>query len=543
MSTTGYCGPYLEPVWEFLFENAANSLSTERGFHDAGTGEFLSLSALRDAAIAASAALTQVCDLGPEDTMAIVSQNCIEYALIMMAASRVGAIVTTLPVGASSSELAYFFSTSRTKVVVASEEEFANVKTACGNVGILESRLLVFGDSSSRSTCFSKLVTVGGQREPSPYWKPMKRNNSCCAFLSFTSGTTGKPKAVMISHANIIGQLRQVCQMVPVQRNKAVLGILPFYHITGLIHLLHLPVLLGQDLILLRQFKMSTMLEAISRYKCDELWLVPPLLIRLLRDREAHNFDFSFVKQFNTGAAPLNAEIVDQLAQKFPKVALRQAWGMTETTSCVTITPPDLMSWDNAAKVGNLVPGTELRIVDPATGSDVARGDQGELWVKGPQVTMGYLDRDMETAETYMPDGFLRTGDIGRIDSEGFVTIHDRLKEMIKVRGHAVAPAELEDALLGHRAVADAAVVGIPDEYSGEIPKAFVVAKAASLESPETVHQLKELVRTTKARHKWLAGGVTFVKELPKSPSGKILRRKLKAQWIQGQGHNMKARL
>lgn len=183
-------------VWEFLFEQPAGSsvtLSPDRGFRDAATGTLMSIAALRHDAIFASTTLAQLCDLKAGVTLALVGQNCVEYPLVMMAAGRIGAVVTTLPVGTSSDELVYFFQTSKTKVVIASESELPRVKSACGTTGIPNSRLWLFGNSDSGASV-KKLVALGRQFNPAPYWRLNKRDS--CAFLSFTSGTTGKPKAV-----------------------------------------------------------------------------------------------------------------------------------------------------------------------------------------------------------------------------------------------------------------------------------------------------------------------------------------------------------
>ncbi|CAI6095961.1 unnamed protein product [Clonostachys chloroleuca] len=302
--------------------------------------------------------------------------------------------------------------------------------------------------------------------------------------------------------------------------------------VTGLVHLIQLPPASGQDLVIMTTFDMKAMMEVIVRFRCTELWLVPPLLIRLLNDRTAQGYDLSHVEQFNTGAAPLTDQVIQQLAKRFPNIRIRQAWGMTETTSCLTLTPPDLMTWENASKAGKLAPGTSVRFADPETGETIPTGGTGEIWAKGPQVTAGYLNRPTETASSYRKDGFFRTGDLGSISEDGFITIHDRLKEMIKVRGHAVAPAELEDLLLGIPAVADAAVIGIPHEYSGEVPRAFVVVHNHIAPSELVAEQISSFVKARKPKYKSLAGGIDFVESIPKSPSGKILRRALKDRWL-----------
>ncbi|KAF4341632.1 phenylacetyl ligase [Fusarium beomiforme] len=441
----------------------------------------------------------------------------------MLAASRLGAVVTLLPPGSLRDDLAYFLKSSQTSLVFSDENALDQVRQACKVSEILEKNILRLEGPKNEINSFQNLRQRGeclGITAHTNFWVPDPHKDSPCAFLSWSSGTTGKPKAVQISHKNVIAQLRQMIHLTPASRQRTVLGVLPFYHITGLVHLLHLPIVLEQQMVVMAMFNMKQMMEAIVKFRCEELWLVPP-----------QGYDLSFVKQLNTGAAPLVDQVIAQLEKKFPSVAIRQAWGMTETTSCVTVTPPTLATWSNASKVGKLGPGTEIRVVDHDTGHDVSVGGVGEIWVKGPQVTMGYLDRPEETATSYLKDGFFKTGDLGSIDKEGFIVIHDRIKEMIKVRGHAVAPAELEDLLHGHPKVKDVAMIGIPDDYSGEVPRAFVVLAAGIEGGPEVVRELQDFVAARKAKHKHLRGGVEFVGEIPKSASGKILRRALKTSW------------
>ncbi|KAG4281909.1 hypothetical protein FPRO06_10813 [Fusarium proliferatum] len=545
-----FSGPQLEPlignpsIWQWIFEgdelllgqstSADQALSQTHGFHDSATGEFLSYHDLKHIATTVSTILYQEYDVRPGQKIAIIGQNSIWYPVAMLAASRLGAVVTLLPPGSMKDDLIYFLGTSKTALVFTDTGTADEVKAACKSIGLSPRSILRLDGSKGEENSLQNLRQRGESLYPSSYttsWEPRYTEKSPCAFLSWSSGTTGKPKAVQISHANVISQLRQISALTPPNQRRTVLGVLPFYHITGLVHLLHLPIVLEQQMVIMAKFDMKQMMETIVRFKCDELWLVPPLLIRLLNDKSAQGYDLSFVKQFNTGAAPLADQVIAQLARKFPTVAVRQAWGMTETTSCLTVTPPDLSTWSNASKVGKLVPGTEIRVVDPDTREDVPAGNVGEIWARGPQVTMGYLGRPEETAASYLEDGFFKTGDLGSIDNEGFITIHDRIKEMIKVRGHAVAPTELEDLLHGHPKVKDAAIIGIPDDYSGETPRAFVVLAGGVHGGPEVVKELQDFVAERKAKHKRLSGGIEFMDQIPKSPSGKILRRVLKASW------------
>ncbi|KAH7161513.1 hypothetical protein EDB81DRAFT_839833 [Dactylonectria macrodidyma] len=536
-----YFGPHLEPsdndlsVWTWLFNSQTSTSPTPNyGFRDGTTGDFLSHVDLKNVATAASIALAKDYGLTAGLTVAIVSRNSIWYPAAMLSVSRLGGVVTLLPPEAKSADLAYYFESSRSVLIFADTESMDQVRQASQSINIPESRIISLDGSSDETSSLHQLIARGNDLIPDHFvepWKPLHQATSPCGFLCFSSGTTGRSKAVMISHNNVISQLRQMQALTPHSRQSTVLGILPFYHITGLVHLILLPILLHQNIVILAKFDMKRMMDTITNFRCNELWLVPPLLVRLLNDAVAQNYDLSFVEQFNTGAAPLTDQIIGRLATRFPNIRIRQAWGMTETTSCLTVTPPHLATWANANKVGKLVPGTDIRVVDPNTGIDVPKGEVGELWAKGPQITMGYLNRPNEQAETYVNGGFLRTGDLGSIDGEGFVTIHDRIKEMIKVRGHGVAPAELEDFLLGHPLVSDVAVIGIPHEYSGEVPKAYVVVKPGVQTDAKTERQLLLFVERNKARHKRLSGGVEFIAEVPRSAAGKILRRVLKDRW------------
>jgi 4-coumarate--CoA ligase len=328
----------------------------------------------------------------------------------------------------------------------------------------------------------------------------------------------------MISHGNVIAQCLQITAITP-PTHKKVLAVLPFFHITGLVHILHLPLHLNAAVTMLPSFTMASMLDAIVEYRIPEILLVPPIVIRMVRDAIVSKYDLSFITRFSSGAAPLSPEILQQLKAKFPNTGFKQGYGMTESCSCISAHPPDKFDYRYAHTAGMIVGSTELMIVDEE-GRELGLNEPGELLARGPQITMGYLGNEKATRESFLPGGWLRTGDQGMIDEEGIITITDRIKEMIKVKGIAVAPAELEDLLLGHPDVEDCAVMGIPDDYSGEKPKAYVVAK--NRESPmELGVVLLKYVKEKKVRHKWIKE-VEFTDVIPKSASGKILRRVLR---------------
>lgn len=296
--------------------------------------------------------------------------------------------------------------------------------------------------------------------------------------------------------------------------------------VTGLVHNLHLPILLNAENIMLPSFTMESMLTAICEYQIAELLLVPPIIIRLVRDPIVDKYDLSHVSRFSSGAAPLSEEIIQLLQKKFPNTGFKQGYGMTESCSCITAHPPDKYEYKYAHMGGAVVASTEVKIIKE-DGTEAGVGEPGEILARGPQIVMGYLNNEKATRETFDDDGWLRTGDQGSIDEEGMITILDRIKEMIKVKGIGVAPAELEDLLLGHQKVEDVAVMGVNDDYAGELPKAFVVLKPGITESKDVGLELIQYVKDKKVKYKWVKE-VEFLKEVPKSPSGKILRRVLR---------------
>lgn len=417
---------------------------------------------------------------------------------------------------------------------------------AAKNAGIPKENLFLLEGELEGYTTVKDLIEVGksyGESGQIPAFKipSGKKNKDVCGFLSFSSGTTGLPKAVcsqnrivystenvpqvMIAHQNVIAQCLQVAQITPASHKK-VLAVLPLFHITGLVHGLHLPVLINAEVVMLPTFTMPSMLQTIQDYKIGELLLVPPILIRLVRDKIVDDYDLSHVTRFSSGAAPLSEEIIQLLKKKFPNTGFKQGYGMTESCSCITAHPPEKYDYKYAHAVGTIVASTEVKIVKE-DGTEAKVGEPGEILARGPQIVMGYLNNEKATRETFDEEGFLHTGDSGVIDDEGLITIVDRIKEMIKVKGIGVAPAELEDLLLGHEKVEDVAVLGIKDDYAGELPKAFVVPKPGVKGDEELGRELMKYVRERKVRHKHIKE-IEFIDVIPKSASGKILRRILR---------------
>nr|OQO22732.1 hypothetical protein B0A51_14626 [Rachicladosporium sp. CCFEE 5018] len=523
-------------TWQWLFEDPTYSplhrfpRNELAGYTDAVTKEHLSWLDVKEAATHLSTALVKKYGLQVGETVALFSQNTIWYPVAMHATLRVGGKVSGASPAYNVEEMTYALQKADAKFLLTHPNSMEVAVQAAKNAGIPKERLFLLEGKLEGYTTVKELVEIGKResQQAEVFSIPKgKTNFDVCGFLSFSSGTTGLPKAVMIAHQNVIAQCLQVLQITPPDL-KRILAVLPSFHITGLVHALHLPVLLNAEVIMLPAFTMESMLNTVVEYQLKELLLVPPILIRLVRDPIVDEYDLSFLRRFSSGAAPLSEEIIQLLKQKFPQTGFKQGYGMTESCSCITAHPPSLYDFKYAHAVGTICASTTVKIMKE-DGTEAGVGEPGEILAKGPQIVMGYLNNDKATQETFDSEGYLHTGDQGMIDEEGIITITDRIKELIKVKGIGVAPAELEDLLLGHPEVEDVAVLGIQDEYSGEVPKAFIVAKAVGKAGQGLGRELLGYVREKKVRYKAVKE-VEFVEAIPKSASGKILRRVLRDQ-------------
>ena len=339
------------------------------------------------------------------------------------------------------------------------------------------------------------------------------------AVLPYSSGTTGLPKGVMLSHHNLVSNLIQMQAALSIGDRDTLIGCLPFFHIYGMTVIMNQGLRNGATIVTMPRFDLEQFLGLLEEHGVTRTYVVPPIAVALAKHPAVDAHDLSSVRTIMSGAAPLGAELAEKVAERLDCDVI-QGYGMTETSPVTHVIRPEN---NKPGSIGPAIPSTECRLVDPETGEDVGEGERGELWVRGPQVMQGYLNNAEATAATIDAEGWLHTGDIAVIDSDGFFEIVDRLKELIKYKGFQVAPAELEALIQNHPDVADVAVSGVPDEECGELPKAYIVPAGEELDSDELME--------------WVAGQVSpqkkvriveVVEEIPKSPSGKILRRVLK---------------
>jgi acyl-CoA synthetase (AMP-forming)/AMP-acid ligase II len=340
------------------------------------------------------------------------------------------------------------------------------------------------------------------------------------ALLPYSSGTTGLPKGVLLTHRNLVTVIRQLGRHLRIEERDIVLAAAPFAHVMGFVVTCALPLAAGATVVTLARFEFERLLALVERHRVTVLAVPPPVMAALAHHPLVGRRDLTSLELIVSGGAPLSADLQRAVAARLPHAAVGQGWGLTETS--VGAAGPDRRTGTIPGSVGRVMPNTELRVVDPQTGGDLGPDEDGELWVRGPQNTPGYLGRPAATAELIDPDGWLRTGDLGHVDRDGNVWIADRLKELIKVGGLQVAPAELEALLATHPHVADAAVVPAPDADRGEIPVAVIVPRGEL--DPE---RLMAWVAQRVAPHKRIRR-VRLVDSIPRTPAGKILRRALR---------------
>jgi acyl-CoA synthetase (AMP-forming)/AMP-acid ligase II len=331
----------------------------------------------------------------------------------------------------------------------------------------------------------------------------------------------GLPKAVMLTHRNMIASIAQSLPAMELRPEDRLIAVVPFFHVFGLQVLLNCGLRAGATIVTLPRFELGTFLQALQDYRIPRSLVAPPIVAALAKHPLVDKFDLSALRQVGSGAAPLAAELAERCGRRLGCEVI-QGYGMTELSSTSHCPPPGR---HKPGSVGVSAPNTETRIVDPVSGADLGTGQHGEVWVRGPQVMKGYLGDPQATAATIDPDGWLHTGDLGHIDDDGHLYVAGRLKELIKYKGFQVPPAELEAVLLRHPDVTDAAVVGLPDEEAGEIPAGYVTLRPGASASPEDIRLFaaSQVAGYKQLRRLEVTGAI------PKSPSGKILRRVLRA--------------
>ncbi len=446
------------------------------------------------------------------DVLAILSTNLPEYAMVFHGVALAGGTTTTINPTFTAGEINRQLGDSGARFLVTIEPFLELAKEAAQSTAVQTIYVLGAGQGGARS--FFELLAADpiDQVDVDP--------GEHVVVLPFSSGTTGLPKGVQLTNRNLVANLAQTDGLATTNEDDVILAVLPFFHIYGMQVLMNGVLFHGARTVTMPRFDLAEFLGLIQDHRVTRVAAVPPIVLALAKHPMVADYDLSSLVQVGSGAAPLSAD-VERMAAERTGAEVIQGYGLTETSP---VTHTALPGRARSGSIGVLVPNTEARVVDPITGEDLPEGESGELWLRGPQVMKGYLNEPEATRASIDEEGWFHTGDIGHVDEDDHWYITDRLKELIKYKGFQVAPAELEAILLAHPAIADAAVIPVPDEGAGEIPKAFVVIQAGTQLTAEDVmgHVADQVAPHKKVR------AVEFIDEIPKSLSGKILRRVLR---------------
>jgi long-chain acyl-CoA synthetase len=460
--------------------------------------------------------------VGPGERICLFTPNRPEYTITINAAATIGAVVTPMNPSYKEREIAYQLADSEAKVILVYRDLVPVLRNVLQQTPLPQlEHIIITGtgtavpDEMPGARSFAQLLRESSPRRPDP----VQINVDDLFALPYSSGTTGLPKGVMLSHRNLVTNHLQFVTAAGISSSDVTLIFLPMYHIYGVL-LTGCFLAVGATQVLLERFDPTLVLDLCEQHGVTWFFAVPPVILALANTPDLSKL--KAVRYLMNAAAPLPLDPARKLHER-TGITIVQGYGLTESSPVTHLSPTDSsLMW--LESVGLPVSNTEQKIMDIETGTrELPPGEDGEVVVRGPQAMQGYWKSPEETARV-LRGGWLYTGDIGHLDADGWLFVVDRKKEMIKYKAFSIAPAELEALLLEHPAVLDAAVIGVPDDEAGEVPKGFVVLSPGQ---QVTVEELIVFVNGRLAGYKKLHY-LEFIDAIPKVPSGKILRRELK---------------
>jgi 4-coumarate--CoA ligase len=478
--------------------------------------------------------------LQPGDRVLLFSGNTLFFPSVVMGVIMAEGIFTGANPTYVARELAYQLKDSGAKYLICAEASLDTGIAAAQEAGLSASQIFIFDDGTAtfEGRNVEKTTELGSVQ----HWTNLldsKENGAKYAWpnlttpdeldrviaLNYSSGTTGVAKGVMITHKNYVSNCAQQVHLSQQKPDywtklprKRYLCFLPMYHAMAQAIFAVSAAKQRVPVYMMPKFDFVEMLTYVAKYRITDLTLVPPVVVAMAKHPATKQFDLSSVESVGSGAAPLGREVCEEFEKLWPsgQVNVKQGWGMTELTCAATGFSPAKHS--ESFSVGEVLAQCEAKIVLDDEGKiEAPQGERGEIWVRGPNVMKGYWNKPEATKETLTADGWLKTGDVAYVDKENHFFIVDRKKELIKVKGLQVAPAELEAMLLENADVQDAAVIGVP--FKGdEAPRAYIVPQTPEKATPEVAESIKQWLAERVSRHKRLEGGVHFVEAIPKNP-------------------------